>query len=83
MAAFMSAPIYFTSKEGLLPIHDHSSLVNQVKKQFINTYTYMYMYIYIHIQYYYLLFMGSLKNTNILPVIHLQRQEAEFSPGRS
>ena len=77
MAAFMSAPIYFTSKEGLLPIHDQFSLVNQVTKQFINT-----IY-YIRIQYYYLLFMGSLKNTNILSVIHLQRQEAEFSPGRS
>ena len=74
MAAFMSAPIYFTSKEGLLRIHDQFSLVNQViTKQFINT-TYTILL---------LLFMGSLKNTNILPVIHLQRQEAEFSPGRS
>ena len=36
MAALMSAPIYFTSKEGLLPIHDQFSLVNQQKKKHVS-----------------------------------------------
>ena len=36
MAAFMSAPIYFTSKEGLLPIHDQFSLVNQLKTKHVS-----------------------------------------------
>ena len=32
----MSAPIYFTSKEGLLPIHDQFSLVNQLKTKHVS-----------------------------------------------